>query len=198
MSRSLRINTPSVAQTLASKLSTENRARLSTLSHSMQSLMHPDPKVAKSEKSRAIWGRSIQTVQRDVQMPIKLRKVIATAVGALEWGKGIEKRHRKMNENHLEKLGWRKPVDGEFGIVGRPRMMTTKEGYTLFLYHDTVTISSPEGWMLSMLSMPWAENLGYDRNERNYTNKSITPFGRTELAEAIRIARTDYGVMGPD
>ena len=193
MSRSLRINTPSVAQTLASKLSTENRARLSTLSHSMQSLMHPDPSFAKSEKSRAIWGRSIQTVQRDVQMPIKLRKVIATAVGALEWGKGVEKRHRKMNENHLEKLGWRKPVSGDYGIVDIPRMMTNKEGYTLFLYHNSVTISSPEGWMLSLEISHWAGDLEYDRSERNHTNKSITPFGRTELTEAIRMVQTDYG-----
>ena len=191
----LRINTPSVAQTLASKMSTEQRAILSTLSHSMQSLMHPDPKVAKSEKSRAIWGRSIQTVQRDVQMPIKLRKVIATAVGALEWGKGVEKRHRKMNENHLEKLGWRKPVYGEFGIMNRPRMMTTKEGYTLFLYHNSVTISSPEGWMLTVEINHYTGDLEYYRRERNYTNKSLTPFGRAELTEAIRIVRTDYGLI---
>lgn len=186
VSHSLRINSPSVAQTLASLVSTENRARLSTLSPSMRDTM----RVTKQDKVRAIFGRGIQRVSQ----VLKVRKVIATAMGALEWGKGTEKRHIKMNENHLASLGWRKPGHTVplFGIINRPRMMTNKEGYTLFLYHKYVVISSPEGWMLSLNVGGYWGRLEYSTHDYNHTDKAITPLGRMELDEAIRVVRNEY------
>lgn len=166
-------------------MSTENRARLRTLSPSMRDTMH----VTKQDKVRAIFGRGIQRVSQ----VLKVRKVIATAMGALEWGKGTEKRHVKMNENHLASLGWRQPGNADFGILHPPRMMIEKEGYSIFLSYKKVWISSPEGWMLSLNVGGYWGRLEYITFDQNHVQKGITPLGRMELDEAIRVVEDEYG-----
>ncbi len=175
---SLRLNTPSVAQTLGTHMRAENRARLSTTSRTMRNTMHVTPR----ERARGFIGRSFRDV---VQLRTTLRRVLATAVGVL----GHEIMH-DMDDAHLRSLGWTEPdPDDQLTLSVDPRMVKEKYGYMIIMKNSTnVFISSPQGWIISMVKRNWRGPRAYIRRLGN-----LSELGRLELDGAKMMLQNDFG-----